>query len=101
MGREPNTPADPRYEHWRRRVFAITWLAYVGFYLTRKSFPVAKIGIANDPALGYGDEAFAWVDGAYGIAYAVGQFIWGFAGDRVGPRRVVLAGMLGSVVLAL
>ncbi|HEY1377586.1 MAG TPA: MFS transporter [Gemmataceae bacterium] len=101
MGREPNTPADPRYEHWRWRVFAITWLAYAGFYLTRKSFAVAKIGIAADPAVRIDIEGMSWVDGAYGTAYAVGQFVWGVAGDRAGPRRVVLAGMVGSVLAAV
>jgi sugar phosphate permease len=33
---------DPKYERWRWQVFAVTWLAYVGFYLTRKSFAAEK-----------------------------------------------------------
>ena len=33
------------YTRWRWQIFTITWLAYVGFYLTRKSFSVAKIVI--------------------------------------------------------
>lgn len=40
---------DSKYEYWRWRVFGITWLAYVGFYLTRASFSIAKIGILEDP----------------------------------------------------
>ena len=35
---------NPRYERWRWQIFAVTWLAYAGLYLTRKSFSVAKIG---------------------------------------------------------
>ena len=42
---------DPKYEHWRLRIFGITWLAYAGFYLTRASFSVAKIGILADPSV--------------------------------------------------
>ena len=43
-----STQKDPLYERWRWQIFAITWLAYAGFYLTRKSFAVAKIGIQKD-----------------------------------------------------
>jgi len=91
----------PTYRRWRVQIFAITWLAYVGFYLTRKSFSVAKIGIQDDPALQMTDRAMALVDGAYLIAYAVGQFLFGMAGDRAGTRRVILLGMLVSVAAAV
>ena len=37
------TTRSPIYERWRWQIFGITWLAYVGLYLTRKSFSVAKI----------------------------------------------------------
>ncbi|SVB89246.1 uncharacterized protein METZ01_LOCUS242100, partial [marine metagenome] len=37
---------EARYTHWRWRIFFVTWLAYAGFYLTRKSFAVAKVGLA-------------------------------------------------------
>ena len=50
----------------------VTWLAYAGFYLTRKSFPVAKIGIQNDPSLGMSKLEMSWIDTAYLIAYAIG-----------------------------
>ena len=44
----------PLYERWRWQIFAITWLAYAGFYLTRKSFSVAKIGIGEGTSIGAG-----------------------------------------------
>lgn len=112
-------PANPRYEYWRWRIFAITWLAYFGFYLTRKSFAVAKIGMGNDTHLGSAnytaeqmttridgrlglmDMGMSRIDAAYLTAYAIGQFVWGIAGDKIGPRWVVLVGMLGSVVTAV
>ncbi|MFN0126409.1 MAG: MFS transporter [Verrucomicrobiales bacterium] len=89
------------YERWRWQIFGITWLAYAGFYLTRKSFSVAKVDLGKPEVMGMSDADMARIDGAYLIAYAIGQFIWGIAGDRFGTRRVVLAGMLGSVVAAL
>jgi len=92
---------DQTYRRWRWQIFAVTWLAYAGFYLTRKSFSVAKIGIQKDPMLGMSDAQMAWIDGAYLVAYAVGQFVFGIAGDRAGPRKVVLAGLFVSVMCAL
>ena len=92
---------DQTYRRWRWQIFAVTWLAYAGFYLTRKSFSVAKIGIQKDPSLRMTDAQMAWIDGAYLVAYAVGQFLFGIAGDRAGPRKVVLAGLFVSVVSAL
>src|SRR5580765_7280069 len=117
MGQPATT--NPRNSYWRWRIFAITWLAYFGFYLTRKSFAVAKIGMGADEALGAAnysaapmsprpdgrlgltDASMSWIDGAYLTAYALGQFVWGIAGDKVGPRWVVLTGMIGSVVAAV
>src|SRR5688500_1363425 len=91
----------PRYRRWRLQIFVITWLAYAGFYLTRKSFSVAKIGIQDDPSLRMTDAQMAWIDGAYLTAYALGQFLFGMAGDRLGTRMVVGAGMLVSVIAAV
>ena len=43
---------NPRYERWRWTIFGVTWLAYAGFYLTRKAFSVAKneLKIGHPPA---------------------------------------------------
>jgi len=87
----------PVYERWRWTVFAATYLAYAGFYLTRKSFSVAKIGMLDDHSLGVSKAALGAIDAAFLIAYAIGQFIWGIAGDRYGSRKVVLIGILASV----
>jgi len=96
---EPNpSTLDARYHYWRWRIFFITWLAYVGFYLTRKSFAVAKVELAKPEVMGLGLGEMAWVDIVYAAAYAAGQFVWGMCGDRFGTRRVVLCGMMASVL---
>ncbi|HAM73554.1 MAG TPA: MFS transporter [Verrucomicrobiales bacterium] len=92
---------DRRYERWRWQIFAITWLAYAGFYLTRKSFSVAKIGILKETALGIDQSQLAWIDGAFLTAYALGQFFWGMAGDRLGTRFVILLAMPCSVLAGI
>ncbi|MHC4070583.1 MAG: MFS transporter [Planctomycetota bacterium] len=84
----------PRFSYWRWRVFSVTWLAYAGFYLTRKSFAVAKIGIQDDPSVRMTNAQMGYVDAAYLFAYTIGNFIWGVLGDRVGTRLLVLVGML-------
>ncbi len=89
---------NPKYEFWRKRIFGITWLAYVGFYLTRASFSVAKIGILEDPNLSLTTENMGVIDGLYLTAYAVGQFVWGMLGDKVGTRKIVLLGLLMSII---
>lgn len=89
-----------QYERWRWQIFAITWLAYVGYYLTRKSFPTAKIELAKPEVMGWDKAQMAWVDGAFGVAYALGNFFWGALGDKVGARNTVLAGLFASVTIA-
>jgi OPA family glycerol-3-phosphate transporter-like MFS transporter len=99
----PSPRKLPLYERWRWQIFAVTWLAYAGFYLTRKSVAVAKIDMSKpEPAgLGLDNQALGLIDGAFLTAYALGQFFWGVCGDRYGTRRVILIGMFGSVIAAL
>jgi len=93
--------SPPNYRWCRAQVFFITWLAYVGFYLTRKAFAVAKIELQKEEVWGITKATMGKVDLAYLVAYAIGQFIWGITADRVGTRRVVLTGMLVSIVMAV
>ncbi len=94
-------PIDRRYERWRWQILFIAWLAYVGFYLTRKSFSVTKIELARPEVMGWDKPQMAWVDGAFGITYALGSFVWGPLGDRFGARLTVSLGLFASVVVAL
>ena len=86
------------YELWRYKIFGITWLTYAGFYLTRASFAVAKIGILDDPEIPMTAEQMGGIDGIYLIGYAVGQFIWGILGDKLGTRKIVLGGLFASII---
>src|SRR4051812_11108511 len=81
----------------RIRVFALTWLSYATYYFARKNFPVAKAAIQRQ--LGVTTAGLAAIDTGYLTTYAIGQFTGGWLGDRVGSRRLVGYGMLGSAAL--
>ena len=92
---------NPTYERWRWQVFFITWLAYLGFYLTRKSFSVAKVDLIKPGVMGWTKADLSLIDTSYLIAYAVGQFCCGALGDRFGTRKVILVGMMASIITGL
>ena len=72
--------------------FGVTWLSYATYYLGRKGFSVTKARVVKE--LGVSDTALATIDTGYLGAYALGQFVNGFIGDRIGARRLVSAGMV-------
>jgi len=107
VGRMPaGRPAGAVPEHrrllgWQVRIFAVTWLAYAGLYLTRKALSIAKIELKKPEVMGLSTETLSLIDGGYLTAYACGQFVWGILGDRLGTRTVVLTGMAGSIAVAV
>jgi sugar phosphate permease len=86
---------DPR----RFRVFALTWLSYASYYLTRKNYSVAKATLQD--TFGFSTRELGFIDSTYSAAYALGQFVWGAAADRFGPRRVIGFGMLATATCSL
>src|SRR5215475_14997891 len=100
---DTNSKTDLRrtYERWRWQIFSITWLAYAGFYLTRKAFSVAKNELKKPEVMGLSKADMSWMDGANSVAYAVGQFLWGTLGDKFGTRIVIAVGMLVSLMTSL
>src|SRR5215831_18985976 len=100
---ETNSKTDLRqtYERWRWQIFSITWLAYAGFYLTRKAFAVAKNELKKPEVMGLTLGQMSWIDGANSVAYALGQFMFGTLGDRLGTRVIILVGMLASVIASM
>ncbi len=80
------------------RAFVLTWVSYASYYFTRKNLAVVKSRLHDD--LGISTFQLGCLDTAYLAAYALGQFISGVLGDRLGPRRLLTFGMLGSAVVA-
>jgi len=84
------------YKFWRYRIFALTWLAYAGFYLCRKNFSIAMPLLSQD--YGFTIDNFAMFLGCYSFFYAVGQFYNGFLSDKFGPRLIVGIGLFVSIL---
>ncbi len=77
--------------------FALTWVAYASYYLCRKGFGVTKSTLIDE--LGFSETSLMMVDNCLLGAYAIGQFINGKLGDRIGARRLVGGGMLLSAAM--
>jgi OPA family sugar phosphate sensor protein UhpC-like MFS transporter len=76
---------------WRWRILISTYVAYGGFYLTRKAFTICKTTIADDFGWELGSTAHIWT--AFLAAYMIGQFINSFIGRKWGPRVLLLGGL--------
>jgi MFS transporter, OPA family, glycerol-3-phosphate transporter len=81
---------------WRWRILVASYLAYGGYYLTRKTFTICKTTIAAQLHWELGDTAHIWT--AYLVAYMIGMFINSFIGRRWGPRLLLLGGLGLSLV---
>ena len=67
------------------RTFALTWLSYSSYYFTRKNLSVCKSRLHDD--LGLSMTALGSIDTLYLASYALGMFLSGTLGDRIGARR--------------
>ena len=84
-------PLSPGQVGWRWRILIASYLAYGGFYLTRKVFTICKTTIAKDLGWQLGDTAHIWT--AFLVAYMLGMFLNSFIGRRWGPRVLLLGGL--------
>lgn len=84
-------PLSGQLKLWRYRVFAATWLSYIGFYICRKPYSIVKKDLGD--ALHFAASDLALIYASYLIAYTIGQFLSGAVGPRFGPRNMLLVGM--------
>lgn len=76
----------------RAVAYGVTWLSYATYYFGRKGLSVAKATLETS----LGKASLYGVETAYLTAYALGQYLSGWMGDRVGARRLLGYGMLAS-----
>ena len=87
----PNS--DPRVLwRWQVQTFALLWTAYASYYLCRMNFAVAQpLILAEFPD--WSAAQVGWIPSIYAAVYAVGQFVNGQLGERLGARRMMTVAM--------
>ena len=85
------------FKTWQRSIFSMLWITYGAIYLIRANFSVAIPGIMAEfgwsrTDLGMLATIFLWT-------YALGHFVNGQIGDRMGSRKMLTIGF-GTAVLA-
>ena len=76
----------------RAVAYGLTWLSYATYYFGRKGLGVAKATMEAS----LGKTSLYGVETAYLAAYAIGQYLSGWMGDKTGARRLLGYGMLAS-----
>lgn len=76
--------------------WGLTWLAYASYYFGRKGFSVVKSTLRQ--TLLVSERTLGVIDTLYLATYACGLFASGYAGDRVGARRLIGYGLCASAV---
>ncbi len=89
-------PLGPEYRAWRWKILTSTYVAYIGYYMTRKIFTICKTSIANDLGWELGDTAYIYA--SLLLAYVVGQFLNSYIGRKWGPRVILLWGLGITIV---
>ncbi len=80
---------------WRNSSFIVMLVGYIGYYLIRANLSAAVPLIGE--TFHYTNEQLGVIGFTSEIAYALGKFINGPLGDRVGGKRIFLLGMAGAI----
>jgi OPA family glycerol-3-phosphate transporter-like MFS transporter len=80
----------------QRRALVTLWVTYGSFYLCRVNVGPVRTEIEKD--LGVGAVEMGIVLGSLKMGYAIGELVNGQLAERFGPKRVLVAGMMGSLV---
>ncbi|GMS79923.1 hypothetical protein PENTCL1PPCAC_2098, partial [Pristionchus entomophagus] len=90
-------------------VFIVTFVSYALYHSARKAMSGVKSTMTADWMRNDTHEPFftneadaksflGTLDAAFMAAYAAALFFWGWLGDRLNPKYVIAAGMVGSAI---
>lgn len=82
-----------------RKVSAICSLAYFMSYITRLGFAAGLVEITT--AMNISQSAAGLACTGLFITYGAGQFLSGYLGDRIAPRKLIAFGLLGAAACNL
>lgn len=82
-------------KRWQLSTLAVMLFGYVGYYLCRKNITAALPLLAE--AFNYSKTDLGKIGSAALIVYGIGKLINGPLGDKIGGRKIFLAGMIGAL----
>ena len=84
---------------WRISTFWVLLIGYIGYYLCRANLPAAYPLLSHQ--FGFTNSQLGLIAFYSEIAYAIGKFINGSLGDKIGGKKVFLGGMAGAIAFNL
>ena len=81
---------------WQLSTFFVCLVGYIGYYLCRKNLSAAVPLLSLE--FGYSNTELGLIALYSEIAYAIGKFINGPLGDKIGGKKIFLLGMLGAII---
>ncbi len=97
--RSPNKSELTSLTYWRLSTFWVCLLGYIGYYICRKNLSVAVPLLSEN--FGFSNSQLGLIALYSEMAYALGKFINGPLGDKIGGKKIFLLGMLGAIVANL
>lgn len=88
-----------QFKSWRMRIFFTVWITYMIYYIGRTNISIAKPFIITE--YGISATVMGLIGSTFFLAYAFGQFVNGFLGDKIGARRFIAAGLIISSIINL
>jgi OPA family glycerol-3-phosphate transporter-like MFS transporter len=84
---------------WQNKVLILCWCGYAGAYLCRTNLSIALPGMMNSQ--GWSNTDAGLIGSVFFWAYAMGQLINGFIGDRLKSRYFIFTGLAASALINL
>lgn len=82
---------------WQCKVFVLCWAAYASAYLCRTNLSIALPKMLED--FSWNKASAGLIGSAFFWAYAIGQLVNGYMGDRIQTRRFIFLGLgMSSIV---
>lgn len=75
-------------------LFWLCWIAYFSAYIGRLNYSASLTGIILSEGFSKGQAGM--IGTAFFFAYGAGQFVSGFLGDRLAPKKMVFTGLMVS-----
>lgn len=89
--------AKAQFKSWRLRIFFTVWITYMIYYIGRTNISIAKPLLM--PEYGISATIMGLIGTTFFLAYAFGQFVNGFLGDKIGARRFISLGLIVSSII--